>query len=381
MTTISRHTSLHPIHEELGATFTDFGGWDMPLRYGSDKAEHAAVRQAAGLFDLSHMGEVWVSGPDAPGYLNSALAGNLAVMRIGKAKYTMILNEDAGIIDDLIVYRIAETRYLVVPNAGNTDAVAQAMQERAAGFDVEVDDASARTALVAVQGPEAEAIMVAAVASDERTAVRDLGYYAWTSVVVDDVDVLLARTGYTGEDGFELFVPSEDATTIWQALTRAGEGHGLVPAGLASRDSLRLEAGMPLYGHELSASATPLAAGLGGIVSLKKTEDFVGRSAFEAAKAAGEGATSGTVLVGLAGQGRRAARAGYPVLEADAVPGEAEPIGEVTSGLPSPTLGHPIALAQVDVAHAEQGSEVTVDLRGKPETFRVVALPFYSRHQ
>jgi aminomethyltransferase len=376
MSTISRHTTLHPVHEELGASFTDFGGWDMPLRYGSDKAEHEAVRTAAGLFDLSHMGEVWVSGPDAATYLNTALAGNLAVMKVGKAKYTMILDEHAGVIDDLIVYRIAEDRFLVVPNAGNATVVADALAQRAATFRVEVTDASQDTGLVAVQGPHAEAIVLAAVASDEeRAAVRELRYYAWTAVHVDGVDVLLARTGYTGEDGFELFVPADAAPAIWAALTTGGEGHGLVPAGLAARDSLRLEAGMPLYGHELGLDRTPLVAGLGPVVSLKKAQDFVGRTAFEAAKVAGEGTTAGRRLVGLRGAGRRAARAGYAVLD----PEQGTTIGEVTSGLPSPTLGYPVALAYVDVDHAATGTELAVDLRGKAEAFTVVDLPFYTR--
>lgn len=374
MGTISRHTPLHAKSEQLGASFTDFGGWDMPLRYGSELAEHRAVREAAGLFDLSHMGEVWVFGPDAATFMNTALAGNLAIVKVGKAKYTMMLAEDAGIVDDLIVYRIAEERYLVVPNAGNAPTVAAELAERAEGFDVEVVDASADTALVAVQGPASEAIVASVVASDEqREAVAALGYYAWCSVSVDGVDVLLARTGYTGEDGFELYVPNADAERIWDALSAAGEGHGLLPAGLAARDSLRLEAGMPLYGHELSREVTPLIAGLGPVVSLKKDEDFVGRAAYERAKSEGVGEGTGRTLVGLKGLGRRAARAGYPVQV------DGETIGEVTSGQPSPTLGHPIALALVDVAHRAVGTRVQADLRGKPEEFEVVQLPFYSR--
>lgn len=374
MGTISRHTALHARHEALGASFTDFGGWDMPLRYGSELAEHRAVRESAGLFDLSHMGEVWVSGPDAATFMNTALAGNLAVVKVGKAKYTMILAEDAGIIDDLIVYRVAETRYLVVPNASNAATVASELTARASGFDVEVTDASAETSLVAVQGPASEAIVRAAVTDeDQRAAVTDLGYYAWTAVVVAGIDVLLARTGYTGEDGFELYVPNDQAVALWDALTEAGREHGLAPAGLAARDSLRLEAGMPLYGHELGRETTPLVAGLGPVVSLKKEERFVGRQAYEQAKADGLGVTSGRTVVGLKGLGRRAARAGYPVLVDGTV------VGEVTSGLPSPTLGHPIALALVDVAQREPGTTVTVDLRGKPESFEVVPLPFYTR--
>ena len=371
-----KHTALHAEHAKLGASFTDFGGWDMPLKYGSELQEHRAVREAAGLFDLSHMGEVWVSGKDAATFLNSALVGNLAVMQVGKAKYSLICNDAGGIIDDLIVYRIAETRFLVVPNAGNAAVVAEELTERAARFEVDVVDASAETSLIAVQGPASESIVRAVVSDDaQREAVRELAYYAWIAVRVGSVDVILARTGYTGEDGFELYMPNENAAEIWNALLTAGKQFDLVPCGLAARDSLRLEAGMPLYGNELGIETTPYETGLGGVVSLKKSEMFIGREALEAAKTAG----AKRVLVGLAGAGRRAGRSGYAVhaVNADGSPG-AE-IGIITSGQPSPTLGHPIALAQIDVAYAEPGTQVAVDLRGKPEGFEVVSLPFYTR--
>lgn len=365
-----QHTALHAEHEKLGASFTDFGGWDMPLKYGSELAEHRAVRETAGLFDLSHMGEVWVSGPEAASYLNSALAGNLAVMKVGKAKYSFILAESGGIIDDLIVYRIAETRFLVVPNAGNAPVVAAALAERASGFDVEVVDASADTSLIAVQGPAAEGIVRGVVADEaQQQAVTDLAYYAWTTVIISGVDVLLARTGYTGEDGFELFIPNDRAAELWELLLGAGESAGLIPCGLASRDSLRLEAGMPLYGNELSLETNPYEAGLGPVVSLKKEESFIGREALELVQAAG----TDRVLVGLKGLGRRAGRGGYPVFS-----GETE-IGVITSGQPSPTLGYPVALAYVDRAHSEVGTAIEVDLRGKREPFEVIALPFYKR--
>ncbi|GAA1323274.1 glycine cleavage system aminomethyltransferase GcvT [Leucobacter albus] len=373
-----KHTALHAEHEKLGASFTDFGGWDMPLKYGSELAEHRAVREAAGIFDLSHMGEVWVSGADAAKFLNTALVGNFAVTAVGKAKYSLIVNADGGIVDDLIVYRIADERFLVVPNAGNAPTVARLLAERAAGFDVEVRDASAETGLIAVQGPNSEAIVRAVVADDaQRAAVADLAYYAWTAVTVDGLDVLLARTGYTGEDGFELYIPAERSPELWQTLIAAGSAHGLVPCGLAARDSLRLEAGMPLYGNELGVDTTPFDANLGGVVSFKKEEDFVGRSALQAAKAAG----ASSVLVGLKGLGRRAGRGGYPVFTpaselTDEAPRE---IGVITSGQPSPTLGYPIALARLDARYAEVGTTVEVDLRGKRESFEVVALPFYKR--
>ncbi|WP_394162813.1 glycine cleavage system aminomethyltransferase GcvT [Galactobacter valiniphilus] len=375
MSTISRHTALHAAHEALGASFTDFGGWDMPLRYGSELAEHKAVRAAAGLFDLSHMGEVRVSGPDAARFLNSALAGNLGIVKVGKAKYSLILDENAGIIDDLISYRLAEDEYLVVPNAGNAPTVFAALQERAAGFDVTVVNESDATSLVAVQGPASEAILLSQAPAEQHATITEMPYYAAAPVTIAGIDVLLARTGYTGEDGFELYVSNEQAPALWDALLAAGEGHGLIPAGLASRDSLRLEAGMPLYGNELSLNITPLEAGLGPVVSLKKEEDFVGRAAFEAAKAEGRGTTSGRRLVGLKGLGRRAARGGYPVLKDGVV------VGEVTSGQPSPTLGYPVALAMVDVEHSELGTALDADLRGKAEPFEVVALPFYSRQK
>lgn len=364
-----KHTALHDEHAALGASFTDFGGWDMPLKYGSELAEHRAVRETAGLFDLSHMGEVRVAGPDAATYLNSALVGNLAAIAVGRAKYSLICAADGGIIDDLITYRLAEDVFLVVPNAGNAQTVADALIERAAGFDVEVTDQSADTSLVAVQGPNAVAILHSLVADAQRALVSDLKYYAVEQAVIADIPVLLARTGYTGEDGFELYVPNAEAPALWRALLAAGADHGLVPAGLASRDSLRLEAGMPLYGNELSRDVTPFDAGLGPVVSFKKTEDFVGREALETRRdAPGE-----RVLVGLRGDGRRAGRSGYAVLSGP------ETVGRITSGQPSPTLGYPIALAYVTPEHAAPGTRLDVDLRGKAEPFTVVDLPFYRR--
>ena len=374
------YTALYEQHKKAGASFTDFGGWQMPLKYESELAEHHAVRNAAGLFDLSHMGEVWVSGPDAAGFLDYALVGKLSAIAVGKAKYSLICNTDGGIIDDLITYRRAEDRYLVVPNAGNAKVVAAALAERAGsgkdgGFDVTVQDASAETSLIAVQGPNAEAILLTLVPTEQHVLVTDLKYYAAVEVQIKGQDLLLARTGYTGEDGFEIYIPNEDAAGLWEALLEAGEEYGLSPAGLASRDSLRLEAGMPLYGNELSRYVNAYAAGLGPVVSLTKESDFVGKEALTAIKAAGVGSSIGQKLVGLKGTGRRAARAHYSVLKNGTL------IGEVTSGQPSPTLGYPVALAYVDVENSEPGTIVDVELRGKTEPFEVVALPFYKRQQ
>ncbi|GAP58657.1 aminomethyltransferase [Arthrobacter sp. Hiyo1] len=371
------YTALYEEHKKLGASFTDFGGWQMPLKYSSELAEHHAVRNAAGLFDLSHMGEVWVTGPEAAAFLDYALVGKISAMSVGKAKYSLICQEDGGIIDDLITYRRGDAKFLVVPNAGNAKVVAEALAQRAANFDVVVEDASAATSLIAVQGPKAEAILLRLVPAEQHSLVTGLKYYAAVEVPFtfagNTTDLLLARTGYTGEDGFEIFVDNDAAAALWQAIADVAEDGELIPAGLASRDSLRLEAGMPLYGNELSREGNPFSAGLGPVVSLAKESDFVGRAALEALKAEGAGSTSGRKLVGLKGLGRRAGRSHYPVLKDGAV------VGEVTSGQPSPTLGYPVALAYVDVEHAEPGTALDVDLRGKSEPFEVVALPFYKR--
>jgi len=359
-------TPQHAAHVELGATMVDFAGWSMPLRYGSETTEHRAVRTAAGLFDLSHMGEIEVAGPAAAAALHHALVGDIAAMAVGGAKYTMICAEDGGMLDDLIVYRLAEHRYLVVANAANTAVVLPALRERAARFGAEVTDRGDEYALLAIQGP-ASAGVLARLTDTDLDLIR---YYAAGLGTVAGHDCLLARTGYTGEDGFEIFCAAADAPAIWAAALAAGAGDGLVPAGLACRDTLRLEAGMPLYGHELTRELTPYAANLGRVVALREGSDFVGRAALAARAEVGEPRR----LVGLLGSGRRPPRAGYPVCdEAGAT------IGTVTSGAFSPTLGQPIAMAYLDAEHAGPGGAVTIDLRGRAEPARVVPLPFYRR--
>lgn len=378
MSATARPGPLHAEHVALGATLTPYAGWMMPLRYASDLVEHRVVRSSAGLFDLSHMGEIAVHGPGAGRALDLALVGSLSRLEVGRARYTMICAEDGGVIDDLVVYRTGDVEYLVVANAANADVVLAELQGRCADLPgVTVTDVSSSTALVAVQGPAAEGI-VAAIVDDEteRDAVVGLRYYACTTASVAGVPTMVARTGYTGEDGFELFVAAEDASQVWTAALDAGSGAGLVPTGLACRDSLRLEAGMPLYGQELDRTTTPYDAGLGRVVRLDKTDDdgaplpFVGRDAL-AARAEREPERA---LVGLRGLGKRAARTGYPVLAPDGTV-----VGRVTSGAPSPTLGYPIAMAYVTPDVVEPGTELTVDVRGRAEPVRVVALPFYAR--
>ncbi|TDD38096.1 glycine cleavage system aminomethyltransferase GcvT [Nonomuraea terrae] len=361
---MSRPTPLRDVHESLGATLTDFAGWLMPLRYGSEAAEHRAVREAAGLFDLSHMGEIFLTGPQAGEALDFALVGHLSALTPGRARYTMIVNERGGVLDDLIVYRLGDEEFMVVANASNSEKVGNELKIRAKAYDAVVEDRSDQYALIAVQGPRSQEILATLTDAD----LGGLKYYAGLPGLVDGRRALIARTGYTGEDGFELFVANQDAVPLWHAITAAGEPYGLKPAGLSSRDTLRLEAGMPLYGNELSAELTPFDAGLGRVVKFDKPGDFVGRSALEAVK----DDTPKRRLVGLVARGRRVPRHGYPVTKDGAV------VGEVTSGAPSQSLGKPIAMAYVDTG-AESG--LAVDIRGSHEPVDLVELPFYRRNK
>jgi aminomethyltransferase len=363
---LARYSPLHDVHVALGAAFTDFAGWQMPVRYSSDLAEHHAVRTAAGIFDISHMAEIAVDGPDAAAFLDAALAGRLSAMTPGKAKYSLVLDEHGGIVDDLIVYRITDTSFLIVANASNRFAVVEALHQRVGANDVVIDDRTEAIALIAVQGPASVAVL-AATEGLSIDGLADLKYYAWGSASFAGVDFMVARTGYTGEDGVELYIPVEQAAALWASLLAAGEPLGLVPCGLAARDTLRLEAGMPLYGHELGLSIQPVQAGLGRVVVTDKPF-FTGRDAVVAGPP--EGAP---VLVGLRAEGRRAARAEYPVFHGGTL------VGEVTSGALSPTLGYPIAMAFVAPDVSSVGTALEIDVRGTRIAATVVALPFYSR--
>ncbi len=372
-----RQTPLLAVHRRLGSTLTEFAGWLMPLRYGSETAEHLAVRTAAGLFDLSHMGEIVVTGPQAAEALDYALVGQPSALKPGRARYTMMCAPDGGVLDDLIVYRLASEKFLVVANAANAAVVHGELAGRAAGFGAEVADRTDDYALIALQGPNAAGIL-ATVTGTDLTGVK---YYASHDAVVCGRPVLLARTGYTGEDGFEMFCGPQDAEPLWDGLTDAGADRGLVPAGLAARDTLRLEAGMPLYGNELGPGMTPFDAGLGRVVKFDKPGDFVGRAALTEASRH----PPRRVLAGLACRSRRVPRHGYAVLW------DGEACGTVTSGAPSPTLGVPIAMAYLDPEVAaraspagktpggQRESKLTIDIRGRGEPADLVTLPFYRR--
>jgi aminomethyltransferase len=375
-----RLSPLHAQHVEAGASFTDFAGWQMPVRYSSDLAEHHAVRTAAGLFDLSHMAELYILGPEAADALDYALAGKISAVAIGQAKYSLLLGREGGIVDDLVVYRTGEDRFLIVANASNRAAVAEQLLERCSLFDCQVFDESDDIALIAVQGPKAYEIL-SQVAGVQIDGLADLKYYWSTPGTFKPVpgerelhELLVARTGYTGEDGFELYVAPDAAPLLWDAILETGKGSGLVPAGLASRDTLRLEAGMPLYGHELGLDTFPAQAGLGRVVNLKKEGDFVGREAAETGAP-----EESPVLVGLVSEGKRAGRAGYEVYGGPSTSSGTGRVGVVTSGALSPTLGYPIAMAYVDAASASEGAELFIDVRGTRVPASVVPLPFYKR--
>ncbi len=358
-------TPLADRHLALGARMVEFAGWSMPVQYTGILEEHRAVRSRAGLFDLSHMGEIFVEGREAAGALGYALVSEPAALKVGRAHYSMICLPEGGVLDDLIVYRLGEERFMVVANASNAAAVSDALAERIAGYRVVLDDRSLTTALVAIQGPLS--LQVMAPLTD--LAIADLRYYAVGEGHVAGVPALVARTGYTGEDGFEVFVDVASAGRVWDALMEAGRSAGVIPVGLGARDTLRLEAGMPLYGNELGSDTTPYEAGLGRVVKLGKEGDFVGRAALEKADAEGPRKK----LVGLAVRGRGIARHGYELFAGD------RRTGVVTSGTLSPTLGEPIAMAYAAPSDAEPGTILEVKIRDQRVPAQVVVLPFYRR--
>jgi len=364
VTSTVRDTPLTAVHERLGATMTEFAGWLMPLRYGSETAEHNAVRTNAALFDLSHMGEIAVTGPGAGAALDYAVCGWPSRLSVGRARYTMLCAPDGGIIDDLIVYRQADERFLVVANAANTSAVLAELRERCSPRAAVVTDESEVTGLVSIQGPNGCGFL----STVTDLPVASMPYYGGAYGTVAGRAAWVARTGYTGEDGFEIFCAPADCEAVWDALAASAAG-GVPAAGLAARDTLRLEAGMPLYGNELGRDVTPYEAGLGRVVRLDKPDDFVGRDALAARAAEGPRRT----LIGLLARSRRVPRHGFAVLSADG-----ERVGVVTSGAPSPTLGTPIAMAYVE---PDAGGPFGIDVRGKTEPAEVTGLPFYDRRE
>ncbi len=363
-----RRTPLHGWHEEAGARLVPFAGWEMPVQFSGVLDEHHAVRTAAGLFDVSHMGELEVTGPGALDFLQRMTPNNVARLDLGQAHYSALLQDDGTYIDDLLVYRQGEARFLLVVNAANTARDIEWLEAHMPPEGVALRDRSDELALLALQGPRAADIL-ARVAPEEAV---ELGYYRFTECNVGETQALVSRTGYTGEDGFELYVSAGEAEALWRRLMDEGAELGLQPVGLGARDTLRLEAGMLLSGQDMDSSSTPLEVGMSWVVKFKKG-DFVGREALLRQRDEGPP----RCMIGFELDGRRPARPGSEVLDGGEV------VGAVTSGTWSPSLERPIGLALVQSTGLERswapGEDVMISVRGKNCSGVIVELPFVRR--
>jgi aminomethyltransferase len=359
-----KRTPLYETHVSLGARMVEFAGWEMPVQYSGHVQEHMAVRQAAGLFDVSHMGEIEIRGADALALVQRVTTNDAAKLEDNQVQYSTMVNESGGVIDDLLVYRVNSEFFLLVVNAGTTDSDFQWIKSHAGSLNVEAHNTSAGYALLALQGPHAERIL-----QDLADHMLDRIPYYWSQrVQVDGVDCRVSRTGYTGEDGFEILCHATDARHLWNRLLVTGQDRGLIPCGLAARNTLRLEAAFRLYGHDMDETTTPLEAGLGWIVKLNKG-DFVGREALLRQKEQG----LKRKLVGFEVLDRAPARDGYPIVIGD------EQVGTVASGSPAPFLKKNIGLAYLPIEHTPVGTEFFVVVRGRKVPARVVETPFYKR--
>jgi glycine cleavage system T protein (aminomethyltransferase) len=364
-TTTLRKTPLHAVHREMGAKMVPFGGWEMPVEYAGLINEHMAVRKAAGLFDVSHMGELEVRGPGALAFLQRVTCNDAAKLKDGQAQYSALPNDSGAPKDDVIVYRRGPERYMLVVNAGNVEKDFGWLRSQGPE-GCEVSDQSDAWALIALQGPRAQEILQAVTAVD----LSSIAYYHFAEGEVDGHPATISRTGYTGEDGFEIFVAHDQAEALWRRLIEAGREKGIQPAGLGARDTLRLEARMCLYGNDMDETTSLVEAGLGWIVSLDEAKgDFPGRAVLEAQKKGG----APRKLVGFEVTGRGIARHGYSVLL------DGKPVGPVTSGSYAPYLQKNIGLCYLPAARAAPGTAVEIDVRGRNVPARVVPTPFYKR--
>lgn len=359
-------TPLFPVYAAYpGLRCIDFGGWQLPVQFSGIQREHDAVRTRAGLFDVSHMGEFLVTGPQAGSFLQRMTTNDISRLIDGQAQYSLLCFDHGGVVDDLLVYRLAADQYMLVVNASNIESdwawLSQHLTEGAA-----LANRSAQTALLALQGPQAETILSRVMTGAKLGALSPFHFVR--DAIIDGVSALVSRTGYTGEDGFELYLQADDAIRVWQTLIKAGEPLGLLPSGLGARDTLRFEAKLPLYGHELSASISPLEAGLAPFVKLAKG-DFIGRDALLKQRADGVPRK----LVGIELLERAIPRAHYPVFA------DGRQIGEITSGTQSPTLKRPLGLALLQAEYAKPGTPCQVGIRGRPLQAVVVETPFYRR--
>lgn len=362
-----KRTPMHHLYEKYGARTIDFGGWEMPVQFSGIQKEHHAVRERAGLFDVSHMGEVKVYGSDSEAFLEHLTTNRVASLAVGQAQYTLMCYPEGGVVDDLLVYRLGEQEYMLVINASNTEKDIDWLQKHIDG-DVQVEDISEEIALLALQGPRSAEILkqVTDVPIEEMDSFHFL-----QSVQVGDADVIVSKTGYTGEEGFELYIAREDAPSLWEQILTVGKDKGLEPIGLGARDTLRFEARLPLYGQELSPTVTPIEAGLGFFIKLDKGP-FIGKEVLAEQKQHG----APRKLVGLEMVERGIPRPHYLVFAARE---DEHPIGEVTTGTQSPTLKKNIGLALLIREYAAVGKEVYVDVRGKRLKAQLVRTPFYRR--
>jgi aminomethyltransferase len=359
----SRTTSLHDWHLSHGGRMVEFGGWSMPVQYSTIVEEHRAVRERVGLFDIGHMGRLSFRGPGSREWLDRVTTNRVAGLAAGQIQYSLIANDHGGIVDDVLVYRmVAPAEYLMVCNASNREKVVAHLNGHRGPETAELRDETPRTGMIAVQGPKALDTLAPLLGD----AIGSMKYYH--SMKLDGpIEAIVSRTGYTGEDGFELTVASDRAEQVWETILESGKEHGILPCGLGARDTLRFEAAMPLYGHELGETINPYSAGLDWVVKLDKGE-FVGRETLRRFKA-----NPGRVRIGLALEGKRIAREGSVVLEGD------REVGTVTSGTFAPTLAASLAMAYVEPECRAIGTALRVDVRGRREPARVVELPFYRR--
>ncbi|MEC4587495.1 glycine cleavage system aminomethyltransferase GcvT [Bacillus safensis] len=361
-----KRTPLFHAYETFGAKTIDFGGWELPVQFSSIKEEHEAVRTKAGLFDVSHMGEVDVKGQDALPFLQRLLTNDVSKLTDGKALYTAMCYEDGGTVDDLLVYQKEKNHYLLVINASNIDKDVDWLLKHQEKDDVLIKNMSDQTALLALQGPLA-ADIIKEVAGEEVTSLKPFTFLSKAEVA--NKEVLVSRTGYTGEDGFEIYCQSEDAVHLWSALLEAGQPKGLIPCGLGARDTLRFEARLPLYGQELTKDISPLEGGIGFAVKTDKEADFIGKAALKKQKEEG----LKRKLVGIEMIDKGIPRTDYPVFSGE------KQVGIVTTGTQSPTLKKNVGLALIETSVAELGAEVEVQVRKKRLKAKIVATPFYKR--
>ncbi|MCS0786751.1 glycine cleavage system aminomethyltransferase GcvT [Cytobacillus pseudoceanisediminis] len=362
-----KRTPLFEVYKDYGAKTIDFGGWDLPVQFSSIKEEHEAVRTKAGLFDVSHMGEIEVKGTDSLKYLQKMMTNDISKLKNSGAQYTAMCYENGGTVDDLLVYKIEDDHYLLVVNASNIEKDFNWLQDHAEG-NVVLKNLSEDMAQLALQGPLAEKVLQKLTGMN----LSDIGFFKFQQDVdLNGKKALVSRTGYTGEDGFEVYCDSKDAVVLWNEILEAGKEEGVLPCGLGARDTLRFEANLALYGQELSPEITPLEAGIGFAVKVNKEADFIGKEVLKNQKENG----IPRKLAGIEMIDRGIPRHGYPVYKGEEV------IGEVTTGTQSPTLKKNIGLVLIKKEHAEPGTELEVEIRGKRLKAKIAATPFYKREK